>query len=165
MQYQFYQILLFFIIYSIIGAGLSAMHSILLGEKQERIKVCKGPYCPAFGVGAVLLIVVMEIFQNTPPVAFAVGLVVGSLVEVGTIALAHRCNLESAGRFSWYHPLLHGACAVILMTHGHHLVVLATNRISIWIHFAVLMIFAFIMISDYVEGVARILEKKPAKDI
>ena len=160
MDYQLYQILLFFAIYAIIGFAISIMYRALAGEASTNLRSCKGPYCPAYGFGVLALILVMGMVKNNPLTALAAGAVIGSLVEVITILLTRLCCGRKAGRFKWYHPLLWGAGGTILMTHVHPLIELASNRISPWIHFGFLVVFLIVFLADYVDGIAILLEQR-----
>lgn len=160
MNYQLYQIFLFFSIYSIVGFVINFMYRAIVGEKFTNTKICKVPCCPSYGLGALGIIFAMGYLENNPLVAFATGAVIGSLVEVVTILLTRLCSGKSMGKLKWYHPLLWGAGGTILMTHLHQLIELATNRISPWVHFGFLVFFFIVFIADYVDGVATRLEQR-----
>lgn len=160
MNYQLYQIFLFFSIYSIVGFIINFMYRAIVGETSTNTKACKGPYCPAYGVGVLILIFVMGFAENEPPMAFAAGAVIGGLVEAATILLTKLCSGRKTERLKWYHPLLWGAGGTILMTHIHQLVEVATNRISPWIHFGFLVVFLIVFISDYVDGIWNLLGQR-----
>lgn len=160
MNYQLYQLLLFFAIYAITGWIISVFYHALVEENGNQLRVCKGPYCPAYGFGALILIVAMGFVEYTIPLAFVGGLVIGTLTELITIGLTRVCSKKRVKGFKWYHPLLWGAGGTILMTHGHPLIELVTNRISPWIHFGFLVIFLIIAISDYIDGIADIIAER-----
>ncbi|MGD9475376.1 MAG: hypothetical protein AB7V37_10315, partial [Eubacteriaceae bacterium] len=81
MYYSFTLIFLFFIIYAMIGWLCEEVYcSILEGHLVNR-GFLNGPYCPIYGVGALIIIYVLAPYANSPLNVFVMGVFLTSLLE------------------------------------------------------------------------------------
>lgn len=166
MGYQFYEILLLFSIYSVMGWVIGICSSAMTEERFENHGICKGPYCPSYGVGALLILYIMEYLDlnSAPILGFLIGAVVGTFLEsITMICINGLCggNLIS---FKWYHPIFFGAGGVILTCHLNSLLTVVIRSISPWIHFAFLVIFWMYFASQFIEGILKMVEYKKKKN-
>ena len=76
------QILWYFIIFSIIGLIIeTAFCYITTGVLESRKGLIWGPFCPVYGVGATLLILLLHPYQEKPITLFLVGSILGNAIE------------------------------------------------------------------------------------
>lgn len=76
------QILWYFIIFSIIGLIIETIFCyITTGVLESRKGLIWGPFCPVYGVGATLLILLLHPYQEKPMTLFLVGSVLGNVIE------------------------------------------------------------------------------------
>ena len=56
MENQFFSILTYFVIYSILGWVLESIFRSICEKKLINTGFLKGPFCPIYGVGAIIMI-------------------------------------------------------------------------------------------------------------
>lgn len=77
-----WRILAYFIIYSFIGYIIETIFGFLTkGVLESRQGFLYGPFCPIYGVGAVVMIVALQCFKKNIYTIFLGGFIVGSIVE------------------------------------------------------------------------------------
>lgn len=77
-----WRILAYFIIYSILGFFIETIYGFLTkGVIESRQGFLYGPFCPIYGVGAVVMIVTLQCFKKNIYTIFLGGFLVGSVVE------------------------------------------------------------------------------------
>lgn len=72
---------LLFMIYSIIGWIVETVFVALNSKKLVNRGFFMGPYCPIYGIGSVLIVVLLKGFQNNILVLFILATVICSVVE------------------------------------------------------------------------------------
>lgn len=81
-EYNIYQIFGYFIIYSILGLILETIFALIVyGSFESRKGFLYGPFCPIYGVGAVILTLMLTRLKNKDIKLFFSGMIVGSLIE------------------------------------------------------------------------------------
>lgn len=76
------QIIWYFIIFSIIGLIIETMFCFLTtGILESRKGLIWGPFCPVYGVGAVLLILILHSYKEKPVILFVLGSILGNVIE------------------------------------------------------------------------------------
>lgn len=77
-----WRILTYFIIYSIAGYIIETIFGLLTkGMLESRKGFLYGPFCPIYGVGAVIMILGLQCFKKNNYTLFLGGFLVGSIVE------------------------------------------------------------------------------------
>ena len=64
MENQFFSMLTYFIIYSILGWILESVFRSICERKLINTGFLKGPFCPIYGVGALIMILLLSRFEN-----------------------------------------------------------------------------------------------------
>ena len=76
------QLFWYFVIFSIIGLLVETMYGFLtMGVLESRKGLIIGPFCPVYGIGAVILILATYRLKGSNLKIFLVGAVVGGIVE------------------------------------------------------------------------------------
>ena len=77
-----HQIIWYTIIFSIIGLLIETIFCYLTtGVIESRKGLIWGPFCPVYGVGATILIILLEKYKNNPTKLFIIGSIMGSIIE------------------------------------------------------------------------------------
>lgn len=132
--FSIWQILAYFIIYSIIGYFIETLFGFFTkGVLESRKSFLYGPFCGIYGVGAVIMIVSLQRFKKNNYTLFIGGFIVGSIVEyvvslLGELILNVKwwdysdIFLNLGGRICFTFSLFWGLLAIYLMTHFNPLV-------------------------------------------
>lgn len=80
--YSIWEILAYFVIYSIVGFIIETLFGVLTkGVLESRKGFLYGPFCPIYGVGGLVLVLVLKHFKKNNYLLFLVGMLVGGGVE------------------------------------------------------------------------------------
>lgn len=80
--YSIWRIIAYFIIYSILGYMIETVFGIITkGTWESRQSFLYGPFCGIYGVGAVVMILSLQYFNQNNNRLFIGGFIVGSIVE------------------------------------------------------------------------------------
>ena len=81
-NFKLYQLFWYLVIFSIIGLIIETIYCFATtGVWESRKGLLLGPFCPVYGVGATILIVLLSRFQKRPFVLFVSGAVLGNVIE------------------------------------------------------------------------------------
>ena len=72
MDNQFFYMLTYFIIYSILGWVLESIFRSICEKKLINTGFLKGPFCPIYGVGALIMIILLDGFKSNLFLLFTV---------------------------------------------------------------------------------------------
>lgn len=129
-----WRILTYFIIYSIAGYIIETIFGLLTkGMLESRKGFLYGPFCPIYGVGAVIMILGLQCFKKNNYTLFWGGFLVGSIVEyiISYIGeLVFKVNwwdysnyfLNLNGRICFTFSLFWGLLALYLIRHFNPLI-------------------------------------------
>lgn len=87
---MFYTYFLLFIIYSIIGWILELLFSIVELKRIVNRGFLIGPYCPIYGAGCLLLVILLSSYADDPIVLFALSVLICSVLEYVTSWLMEK---------------------------------------------------------------------------
>ena len=75
---------LLFLIYSFVGWVLEVIYTLFTDKKLTNRGFFIGPYCPIYGVGALLIVIFLSKFQQHPFALFILAVVICSVLEYCT---------------------------------------------------------------------------------
>lgn len=139
--YSIWKVLAYFIIYSVIGYIIETVFGIITkGTWESRQSFLYGPFCGIYGVGAVVMILSLQYFNQNNNRLFIGGFIVGSIVEYvvslfGELVLNVKWwdysnePLNINGRICVYFSLFWGFLAIYLMSYANPKV----DRLINWI--------------------------------
>ena len=81
MDNTFFQILTYFVIYSFLGWVMESIVRTICEKKLINTGFLKGPFCPIYGFGAIIMILFLSNFKNSIILLFFISIVVLSLWE------------------------------------------------------------------------------------
>lgn len=124
-NYTWYELGFFFFVYSFLGWALEVLVRALRTGRLCDPTPLSGPWCPSYGVGAVVVIVALDPLSGNIPAQLVGCFVLGNLVEffsgtvVGWLA-GHRLdqfrqNRMSGSRSGWVYTLAWGGLAVLAL--------------------------------------------------
>lgn len=173
MYYNLSLLFTYFLIYAMIGWTCEVVYCSLLKKKFVNRGFLNGPYCPIYGVGAVIIVIFLAPYINYPAGIFLVGIVTTSSLEYVT-----SWGMEKAFHAKWWdysndkfningrvclkNSLLFGVMSLALMYLVHPFVQTLIQRLpDFWLEF--IATFAFVLfIGDVVESTREtlVLNKK-----
>lgn len=127
--YSIWRILAYFILYSVIGYVIETVFGIITkGTWESRQSFLYGPFCGIYGVGAVIMILSLQYFNQNNNRLFIGGFIVGSIVEYiiswyGDVFLHVKwwdysdMPLNINGRICVFYSLFWGLLAIYLISY------------------------------------------------
>ncbi len=92
---KIFELLAYFIIYSILGWILESIYRSICEKKIVNTGFLKGPFCPIYGIGAIIMILFFERFQNNIALLFIISMIVLTLWEyIVAIILEKTFNIK-----------------------------------------------------------------------
>ena len=80
--FSIYRLLVYFIIYSVIGYIIETLYGIATkGVWESRQSFLYGPFCSIYGMGATIMIIILKFFNQNNNRLFIGGFIVGSIIE------------------------------------------------------------------------------------
>lgn len=127
--YSIWRIFAYFIIYSVLGYIIETIFGIITkGTWESRQSFLYGPFCGIYGLGAVIMILSLQYFNQNNNRLFIGGFIVGSLIEyivswVGEMILNVKwwdysnMPLNLNGRICVFFSIFWGFLAIYLMSY------------------------------------------------
>lgn len=127
--YTLWRILAYFIIYSVLGYIIETIFGIITkGTWESRQSFLYGPFCGIYGLGAVIMILSLQYFNQNNNRLFWGGFLVGSIIEyvvswIGEILLNVKwwdysnMPLNLNGRICVFFSIFWGLLAIYLMSY------------------------------------------------
>ena len=81
MEYNFINILIYFITYSFLGWIMESTFRSICEKKLINTGFLKGPFCPIYGTGAIIMILFLKKFSNNLILLFFVSIIVFTIWE------------------------------------------------------------------------------------
>lgn len=128
-RYTIWRILAYFIVYSILGYIIETIFGIITkGTWESRQSFLYGPFCSIYGLGAVIMILSLQYFNQNNNRLFIGGFIIGSIIEYivswfGEILLGVKwwdysnMPLNINGRICVFYSIFWGLLAIYLMSY------------------------------------------------
>lgn len=171
MAYSFYQLCWFFLIYSFMGWSAGVIVNAVRKHRFVDTGFMGMPFCPSYGIGAVLVCIFLPELRNQPFFLLLGGAVIGALVCILTGFLLERIfhrkwwdyskyRFQFEGYISIWLLVSFGAGTLFVMYIGNPLIV----RILAWIPViagrVILMVLYLLMAIDFAASLIAVLELK-----
>jgi len=108
-----------FMIYSFIGWTMEVIWNLFTDKKLVNRGFLVGPYCPIYGVGCLLLIILLGRFKSDPVLLFFMSIIVCSILEYSTSYIMEKLFKARWWDYSEYKFNLNGRiCAATMIPFG-----------------------------------------------
>lgn len=170
---DFLNLLSYFIIYSIIGFFGELCWKSVIEEKKivKETGFLVGPWCPIYGIGALIVIFLLSDYQDDVFGLFIISMVLCTLLEYITSYVMEKIfgkrwwdysnnKFNLNGRICLLNSVVFGLCAVILINCFHPLVVKGVSLLPNVLHIILLSFFLVLFIIDLVITLISMLHLK-----
>lgn len=108
-----------FITYAFIGWVMEVVWNLITDKKLVNRGFLIGPYCPIYGVGCLLLIILLDRFKHDPVLLFFMSIIVCSILEYSTSYIMEKLFKARWWDYSEYKFNLNGRiCAATMIPFG-----------------------------------------------
>lgn len=173
---QIVNLIMYFIIYSFFGWILESVVKTIIAKKVVNSGFLYGPFCPIYGIGAIIMLLFLEGFKNDIIILFTVGFLVLSIWEYAVGVLLEKifktkywdytenfCNIK--GRVCLLNSLFWGFLGVVFIRTIHPFIENYINQVSqpiktfIAVAIAIWMLIDFIVTSIKVKNIQLKVDK------
>ncbi len=175
MKEQILELLTYFIIYSFLGW---IMESIVRSVSEKRIintGFLRGPVCPIYGIGAIIMFIFLDEFENKPILLFFISITILTIWEysVGLI-LEKTFNMKYwdyskqkfnyKGRICLVNSICWGILGVVFVKYIHPFVRNIIDKVDDKLINYCILIIGFVMLIDFITTVIKIKNIKETLD-
>lgn len=173
MECTIFNIWTYFIIYSIAGWALESVYRSFCEKKFINTGFLNGPFCPIYGIGAIIMILFLEQFKDNVLILFGISFFVLSLWEyvVGVLLEKifktkywdysdHKINIK--GRVCLFNSICWGVLGVLFIKYIHPYVENNIELINPYILKTIIYIITIIFLIDTIISIVSIKNIKTA---
>lgn len=167
MEYSFLDILIYFITYSFLGWIMESIFRSICERKIINTGFLKGPFCPIYGIGAIIMIVFLKGFSNNLVLLFIIATIVLTLWEyiVGVLLEKlfhtkywdysnHKFNFQ--GRICLMNSIFWGILGIVFIKFIHPFIESIITRINTEILIFVYTIIGIVMLVDMIITIVKV---------
>ena len=169
--FKVWRLMAYFVIYSFLGFLLETVYGLLTkGVIESRQSFLYGPFCGIYGLGAVIMIVLLQYFKKNNYTIFFGGYVIGSGIEYFVSLIGEKIlhvkwwdyssePFNIGGRVCLFYSLAWGILAIYLITHINPLIDRLIDKIKSKLPKYILPVLfdiatAFLLVDCVISGIA-----------
>ena len=170
-----FELLTYFIIYSFLGWILESIYRSAIERKLINTGFLRGPFCPIYGIGAIIMLIFLERFQDKPITLFIIAITLLTAWEyiVGVILEKifktkywdysdHKFNFQ--GRICLLNSICWGFLGVAFVKYIHPFIENIISKIDIQILYYSITIISVVMLVDLITTVVKVKNIKMTLD-
>lgn len=167
MGQQLFEILMYFIIYSVLGWIMESIIRSVIERKIINTGFLRGPVCPIYGIGAIIMLLFLERFQDNIIALFFIAIVVLTAWEylVGVLLekmfntkywdYSHQ-KFNFQGRICLTNSLFWGVLGVVFVKYIHPFVESLISRVDMNLLYYIIGIISLVMIVDFITTLVKV---------
>ena len=167
MEYSFLEIIIYFITYSFLGWVMESIFRSISEKKIINTGFLKGPFCPIYGVGAIIMLLFLKRFSDNLVVLFVVSVVVLTIWEylVGVLLekLFHtkywdysNNKFNFQGRICLTNSIFWGILGVVFVKYIHPAIENLIEKIDVRILIFVYSILGIVILVDTISSIIKV---------
>ena len=167
MEQKLFEILTYFIIYSFLGWVMESVVRSVIEKKIINTGFLRGPFCPIYGIGAIIMLIFLERFQSRPIMLFFIAITILTTWEyiVGVIKKKvfntkywdysdQKFNFQ--GRICLTNSICWGILGVLFVKYLHPFIESVIMKIDTKLLYYSITIIAIVMVVDFITTVVKI---------
>lgn len=167
MELNFFNIITYFLIYSFLGWVMESIFRSICEKKMINTGFLRGPFCPIYGIGAIIMIALLSQFEKSIILLFFISLIILTLWEyiVGVILEKifktkywdysdHKFNFQ--GRICLTNSIYWGFLGVIFVKYIHPFIQSYIEKIDINLLKYIVPIFLIVFLIDTITTIIKV---------
>lgn len=164
---KFFEILVYFIIYSFLGWIMESTFRSIKENKIINTGFLKGPFCPIYGFGAIIMFLFLDQFENKPILLFFIAMITLTIWEylVGVLLEKifktkywdysnHKFNLQ--GRICLINSIYWGVLGVIFVKYIHPFIQELISKVDIQILYYISSTVTVVFLVDMIASIIKV---------
>ena len=167
MRQQIFELLTYFVIYSFAGWILESVFRSICEKKIINTGFLKGPFCPIYGIGAIIIYVFLQRFKDNIILLFFMGFIVLTIWEYIVGALLekvfhtkywdysdHKCNFQ--GRVCLTNSIYWGILGIIFIKYINPFMQIQLYKMNTYFLHAIIYVAFVIVVIDATTTIAKV---------
>ncbi len=173
MAEKFFEILTYFLIYSFLGWVIESIFRSIIEKKIINTGFLKGPICPIYGIGALIMSFVLDGLSNNLICLFVASMIILTIWEyiVGVFLEKtfhtkywdysdHKINFQ--GRICLTNSIYWGILGVVFVKYIHPFMQEIIEKVNIDVLHFVVTITSIVFVVDVITSIVKVKNIKPA---
>lgn len=173
MAEKFFEILTYFLIYSFLGWVIESIFRSIIEKKIINTGFLKGPICPIYGIGALIMSFVLDGLSNNLIYLFIASMIILTIWEyiVGVFLEKtfhtkywdysdHKINFQ--GRICLTNSIYWGILGVVFVKYIHPFMQEIIEKVNIDVLHFVVTIASIVFVVDVITSIVKVKNIKPA---
>ena len=167
MEQQIFTLLAYFIIYSVLGWIIESIYRSICERKIINTGFLKGPFCPIYGIGAIIMILFLQNLENNVILLFIISMIVLTLWEyIVAVILEKTFNIKYwdysnnkfnfQGRVCLLNSIYWGILGVVFICYIHPFISEKILLVPEYIVNSLMIIITTILIVDTVISILKL---------
>lgn len=163
----FFDILTYFIIYSFLGWVMESIVRTICEKKLINTGFLHGPFCPIYGIGSIILFLLLRNFENRLVLLFFSGIIVLTFWEYIVGVMLEKIfktkywdysdqKFNFQGRICLVNSICWGVLAVLLVKYIHPFIENLVSKVDITILYYIIGITSFLMLIDMIISIIKV---------
>ena len=171
----FFKLLTCFIVYSFLGWVMESVFRSIIEKKLINTGFLRGPFCPIYGIGAIIMLIFLERFQDKPILLFFISIIILTAWEyvVGVFLEKlfhtkywdysdHKYNFQ--GRICLTNSICWGFLGVVFVKIIHPFIQGLISKIDMQILYYSVTIISVAMLVDLIATIVKVKNIKMTLD-
>lgn len=167
MEAKIFEILTYFIIYSFLGWIMESIVRSISERKMINTGFLKGPVCPIYGIGAIIMLLFLERYQSKPILLFFIAIIVLTTWEYVVGVLLEKIfhtkywdysdqKFNFQGRICLINSICWGILGVIFVKYIHPFVKDLVFKVDIKLLHYIISIVAILLLADLIVTIIKV---------
>jgi uncharacterized membrane protein len=164
---KLFEILTYFIIYSFLGWVMESIVRSISEKKLINTGFLRGPFCPIYGIGAIILFLFLDQFENKPVMLFFIAITTLTIWEYLVGVLLEKMfhtkywdysnqKFNFQGRICLTNSICWGILGVIFVKYIHPFIQQIVDRVDSNLLYYVISIITVVFLVDMIVSIVKI---------
>lgn len=167
MEEKLFEILTYFIIYSFLGWVMESTVRTIAEKKLINTGFLKGPFCPIYGIGAIIMFLFLDQFENNLIILFFIAVIVLTIWEYLVGVLLEKIfhtkywdysdqKFNFQGRICLVNSICWGVLGVVFVKYIHPFIQSVVTKIDINLLHYIISIITVVLIADLITTIVKV---------
>lgn len=164
---KIFEILTYFIIYSFLGWVMESIVRTIAERKLINTGFLKGPFCPIYGIGAMIMFLFLDKFENKPILLFFISIIVLTIWEYLVGVLLEKMfktkywdysdkKFNFQGRICLENSIYWGILGVVFVKYIHPFIQNLLSNVNMNLQYYIVAIVSIAIVVDMITSIVKV---------
>ena len=167
MKIKLFEILVYFIVYSFLGWAMESIVRSISEKKIINTGFLKGPVCPIYGIGAIIMLLFLERFQDRPILLFFIAITLLTIWEYLVGVMLEKMfhtkywdysdqKFNFQGRVCLVNSICWGILGVLFVKYIHPFINGIIYKLDVKLLYYIVSIATIVLLVDFITTIIRV---------